>query len=469
MAQKRKIRVDSGGAHMLHGQPVHIAPASKRRKSYQLPVRCEPRWRAAAPTLQHAVRELISLLEKQEAPRKRRRSAKDASTFRLAIECIACNLLAVSWAAPDRPLAVPLANAASRIEPIFGKPASRVIGLMNRLGLITKTKGYPYVGPTTVRPTRKLQKHLPLGKTGWNALRIEDNPTVVILKASNTADPDNDDDVARARNAPALLKRWLAEITDEMHTINAAVQRSPIECRGSARVHIAERPGATMASIVTLHHRTLKRTFNNTWDQGGRMFGGFWQTMPRPDRFKYIRIGGERVALVDYGQLFLRLAYAEADVMPPLADLYDLTGKDIFRPGWKNLRDARKKLINALFFKRGPLKQWPGATLREFSEMRLAFPPGTKPRDVIDAIKSKHKPISHLFERGHGLHFMRTESDLITAVTLNLFKRGIVALPIHDAVVVAVQNAPAAKRVMEKAARTIIGVRIPADIQLKTK
>jgi len=41
--------------------------------------------------------------------------------------------------------------------------------------------------------------------------------------------------------------------------------------------------------------------------------------MPRPDRFEHIRIGGEPVAIVDYGQLFLRLAYAEAGVKPPRA------------------------------------------------------------------------------------------------------------------------------------------------------
>jgi hypothetical protein len=178
-----------------------------------------------------------------------------------------------------------------------------------------------------------------------------------------------------------------------MHAFNAAILGAPVECQGSAMVHAAERPGAAMASLVTLHHRTLRRTFNGTWEQGGRLFGGFWQTMPRPDRFKNIRIGGEPVALVDYGQLFLRLAYAEAGVTPPPGDLYDMTGQDASLPNLKRLRDARKKLVNALFFRRAPLVQWPDLKLADFAEMRDAFPPGTKPRDAIKAIKAKHAAI----------------------------------------------------------------------------
>ncbi len=52
-----------------------------------------------------------------------------------------------------------------------------------------------------------------------------------------------------------------------------------------------------------------------------------------------------------------------------------------------------------------------------------------------------------MFERGHGLRFMRTESDLIVAATLALFRRGVVALPIHDAVAVRRSDAETAKAI----------------------
>jgi hypothetical protein len=209
----------------------------------------------------------------------------------------------------------------------------------------------------------------------------------------------------------------------------------------------------------------LRRTFNGSWEQGGRLFGGFWQTMPRADRFKHIRIDGQPVALVDYGQLFLRLAYAEAGAIPPRGDLYAMTLRETAQPGWKHRRDARKKLVNALFFKSSPLRQWPGATIAELSEMRRAFPVGTTANDAIAAIKQKHPAIAGWFERGHGLRFMRTESDLIARVTLALFERNIVALPIHDAVVVPKRFGAVAKQVMKEEAKALTGADIPADIQ----
>ena len=430
------------------------------------PIRCEPRWRAADPSLQTALANFQTYLETNEC-RQRIRRADDAATFRLAIECIACNLLALSIAAPERPLAIPLANAASQVAPIFGKPARKVIDLMIGLGLATKIKGYPFRGPSTIRATRKLRKYIPLGKANWGALHLQDDRHVVMLNKRTDDASDGDDDAAtiRARRVTAETEQWIRKVTAEMHAINAAIRGAPIDCDGSATVHIAERPAKATASLVTLHHRSLRRIFNGTWDQGGRLFGGFWQTMPRADRFRHIRIGGKSIALVDYGQLFLRLAYAEASVKPPPGDLYDVTGHDASRPDWKRLRDARKKLVNALFFRTAPLRQWPGATLDKLAAMRDAFPPGTKPSDAINTIKAKHAPIADWFECGHGLRFMRKESDLIAAVTVALFDQGIVALPIHDAVLVAKRHAATAKAVMQDEAKQLTGANIPATIE----
>jgi hypothetical protein len=81
------------------------------------------------------------------------------------------------------------------------------------------------------------------------------------------------------------------------------------------------------------------------------------------------------------------------------------------------------------------------------------------------AIKEKHAPIAHLFEQGHGLRFMRTESDLIVSVTLALIRRGVVALPIHDAVAVRGSDAETAKAAMERESKRRIGATIPAEIK----
>jgi len=47
-------------------------------------------------------------------------------------------------------------------------------------------------------------------------------------------------------------------------------------------------------------------------------------------------------------------------------------------------------------------------------------------------IKEFHKPIAHLFGGQHGMRFMFMESGILIDVLLELNSLGIVALPIHD-------------------------------------
>jgi hypothetical protein len=148
-----------------------------------------------------------------------------------------------------------------------------------------------------------------------------------------------------------------------------------------------------------------------------------------------IRIDSEPVADVDYEQLFPRLAYVRAGAEQPEGDIYNVIGDDSGRAGWK-------KLLNAMLFSDGPLKNWPEETLKH-------FPKGTELRDVIDALRQKHTPIEHLFGTGLGFQLMRIESDMLISVILHLFKKGITALPLHDAALVAKSCAPTAKEVMQ--------------------
>jgi hypothetical protein len=366
-------------------------------------------------------------------------------------------------------LAVYLANSASQFSPIFGKTARKVVDLMVQLGFVSKIRGYPYRGPTTIQATQKLREHLPLGTITWDALRLEEAHDLVILKKRDKDELTTTDSALRSATTGATLQDalWLKTVRDQMATINAAILSTPIECHGSAVAHISEQPGAATASIATLHHRTLRRIFNGSWEEGGRLFSAFYQTMPKADRFKFIRIGGEPVAVVDYQQLFLRLAYARVGTPAPVGDLYDVTGSDCDRLDWDLLRSARKRLVNALFFRRAPLKQWPGSTLAEIAELRDAFGAGIKPIDAIQAIKTKHEAIAALFERGLGLGFMRQESDIISAVTLRLFNTSIPALPIHDAVLVTRQHSTVASSVMQEEALRITGADVPVDVQFK--
>lgn len=54
----------------------------------------------------------------------------------------------------------------------------------------------------------------------------------------------------------------------------------------------------------------------------------------------------------------------------------------------------------------------------------------------MELIQTHHKPIAHFIGTGHGLRAMRKESNLLMDILLRLKELEIVALPIHDAVIV---------------------------------
>jgi hypothetical protein len=206
-----------------------------------------------------------------------------------------------------------------------------------------------------------------------------------------------------------------------------------------ADIELLDGPGSPSIGedglIIALYRRSLHRIFNNgSWQAGGRLWGGFWMSMKRHDRSR-IRINGEPITDVDYRQLYPVLAYARAQTEPPEGDLYDTAGDRSSRDGWKIL-------INALLFAEKQLGNWP-------EQARKYFPDGTKLKEAIKQIERKHPAIAHLFGSGVGFQLMRIESDILIAVIGHLFKNGITALPLHDAVLVAESCAEAAKEAME--------------------
>ncbi len=424
--------------------PGHSAPNFKLPQAHMTPaspIRFDPLRRAACPNLQATIAAFTRQLESEERRLKLRARARreaDQRNFRLAAEAIACNLLVTAMIAPDATLSVPRSHGAMWVKgryrnPVFGQHFVDILDLLAMLNLIsTVTKGYRFSAtasqPTTISANRGLSGYLPLGTTDWTAFRREEEPEVIILKPAKDEDglaPPLDYEDTRD------TKKWRREV----QAINESLRAAPItiiedDHRAFIRLDKAGQP-------VELYRRSLRRVFNNKdWNQGGRIWGGFWMTMERIERFGRIRIAEEEIANVDYGSLFPRMAYVRAQAEQPDGDLYDVTGDGTCRDGWK-------KLMNALLFARRPLRSWPRDTREE-------LPPGIKPKEAVEAIKRKHAPIAKLFEQGLGFQLMRHESDLLISVMTALFKNGITALPLHDSVLVARSHAETAKAFMEQ-------------------
>ena len=98
-------------------------------------------------------------------------------------------------------------------------------------------------------------------------------------------------------------------------------------------------------SRLDYSQRYLKRVFNNeSFEDGGRFYGGWWQSIPSEYR-KYISLNGDLTIEMDYSSIHIHLLYAELQSHCPHKDHY-VFGKltKAFRPVTKTLMMI---LINA--------------------------------------------------------------------------------------------------------------------------
>lgn len=233
------------------------------------------------------------------------------------------------------------------------------------------------------------------------------------------------------------------KLRKEVEAINLWLASAPIFLHGSpSNLDEDDQP-------VDPTKRSVRRIFNNgVWTEGGRFYGAFWETMPRAMRFDLLRIGtarepaGERICDVDYGQLFPRLAYVRAGLSTTPDELYDVFGDGSSRTGVK-------KLLNALLFHKGRLTRWPTGTAKHFGGMKLST--------AVASIYSAHQPIAHLFGTGIGHKLAFMESTILIEVLRRLRTMNIVALPLHDAVLVARSSGEITKHQMEETFLTALG------------
>ena len=411
----------------------------------------DPQRRAATPELQAVITSLIASLEQHEdalAPRLRARREIDRRSFHLAIECIVCNLAALIVTGLDRSLAVPRSSGVMWAKgrycvPVYGRHYLTALDLMAQpeVGLIDSLeRGYRFTGGnkrrSTIKPTAAFVTRVRPALPGWESFARAEESEVIILKGPKDR---------KTGKAEAIDYRETANtrrMRKEVQRINEALRNAPL------KLATGHDGGAVCftddGQPVDPTRRAIRRIFNNgSWYEGGRLFDGFWETMRREDRFKFLRVGtkanpdGERIANVDFGQLFPTLAYHRASRDMPNGDLYDIVGDGSSREGWKTL-------INAMLFADRPMTRWPEETSR-------FFPRGTKLQDALALVRHVHAPIAKLFGTGVGFKLMLTESGILIEALGHFARRGIVALPLHDSVLVAESDAEAAAGIMAEA------------------
>jgi len=145
----------------------------------------------------------------------------------------------------------------------------------------------------------------------------------------------------------------------------------------------------------------------------------------------------------------LRILYGRVNIDPGPDDLYDIP--DLGAPVYGRLREGIKMVLNAMIFSKKPLSRMPKGT-------RQLFPKGATIGSITSAIENRHPAIRHLFYKGIGHRDQFTESQIMVDLLLRLMDEGVVALQLHNAVLVAESKARKTEVVMLETFMTHVGI-----------
>ncbi|WP_127075808.1 hypothetical protein [Rhodomicrobium lacus] len=223
--------------------------------------------------------------------------------------------------------------------------------------------------------------------------------------------------------------------------------------------------------------RTLRRRFvilkdqEPRFDQGGRLYGGFWQNL-KSARRRQVRIDGEPVAVLDYRSMFTRLAYCELGATPPDGDLYAI-------PGAEGYRSGIKLAMNCFLFDGGPRLSWPaelgvgvGSDQEAIDDpegraagFEARLPAGWTVGRTKQAILTVHPVLKAAWGKKLGYRLMFIESEIMIAILQALVQENIPALGLHDGLLVAMSRQDRAQEVMREQARRIAGASLPVSVK----
>ncbi len=366
-----------------------------------------------------------------------------------AIDVVVSNLARAVLYPPDTGhLAVLTGNGSeprTRYDnPAFGKPFRTLLGRLEMLGLVRWHQSRRRHEASSLAPTEAFGERVrAAGITPDDFGRIEGEEVIVLARI----------DVKRLGNERVRHRKPVdyvdtAETLDmrsEMRALNAFLAEADIS-------FIDDRNGP-----IDPHDRHMRRNFvidgedplQQRFDRSGRLYGGFWQNLKRARRAS-IRIEGEPVSVLDYSAMFPRLAYAVAGVPPPVDDPYAI-------PGLEAHRRAVKLAMNTLLFDgHRHRKSWPEAD----------DPGGDMPEEWAvsrfrKALLARHPALKDSFGIGLGHQLMNTESRIMIRLLMALKAKGLVALPLHDGVLVAGSRGDEVGRMMRQVAKEITGYDLP--------
>ncbi|GJE46834.1 hypothetical protein [Methylobacterium soli] len=406
----------------------------------------------AANAVVRRVLNQIQRYEEMNQLRDRKRTQVVQSNFETTVRAIVCDMLHCVITGHTDGVAISRSHrqttAKSRYKAAFiGKTLPDILDLMAspELSLITQEIGYrdPHATRdqlTKIWPGETLERLATEHDVQIGDIRFRAPAECVILKStkkgfwdsSQLIDYTDTPETKRKRLEVRQINEWLSGAQIEFD-----YKRAPVE------------------QPVDIYDRHLRRIFTRrSFTSGGRLFGGFWQRLKREHRTGLL-IQGERVCELDYGQIAPRLLYSYAGRKPPEADIYTLPefANDPKKEMW---RKGIKSLMNAVTFMEKPITRKPKGT-------KDSLPADHSAEELVGMLRRLHPGIAPYFETGIGHHLQFLESQILVEVLMLARTRGIIALPIHDAVIIPSSRTEEVKEIMLSVSEKQTGLIVPVS------
>jgi hypothetical protein len=383
-------------------------------------------------------------------PRKRSRKPSDKVRWLAVVEVITCNLAYAVLSEPESGYIAISRSKGRKLTrydnaTLSPKVINRVLDQLENSPILDQSKGTVFDGMTRISPGQWFKKFVI--ETGVTFEDFGRNPAEELIVLSRNTKSFGYGGKKKKRE---LLDYKDTEETyrlrSEVWILNKYLEQADIEF-----IDDGQEPK------VDAFQRSLTRNFNllerqkERFDQGGRLARGFWLNLKK-DRRRNIRIQKEQIVALDFSNMFARLAYALYGHEAAPDDLYDLTG--ILEGYEAHHRKGIKKAFNALLF--GASKKLPGG-------LKSELPEGSTLPIIKKAIGKKHPIIKPLLGTKIGYKLMFQESQILVALLRRLQEHNIVALPLHDAILIAKTKDDNAREVMSQVTKELISQTIPID------
>lgn len=370
--------------------------------------------------------------------RARARTPRDAEAYSQTLTAVAVSIANIALRQLPPAVGVPI----SFNERAYSGSGISVTALrsirdgLEALGLVQVTRGfYDREGRGQSKATQLLPTAEFAEIAGQCGLRVWDvnRPPCDVICMNQAVQPVSPmpDDVAASE-----------EVVRALNSLNARHSLSlPDDATRRVIAIMADGLGKGGSPIATTGYDEcaiyLKRIFKYDWCRGGRLYGGFWQNLPREERANLL-IDGEATAELDYVTLHPRILYANVaralDFDPYLV------------PGFDVPRGMGKRTFNRLL--NGSWDEQMVHPLAFRSEDRECFSSRAEFRAYVASMRGGLSGIGHYLGSALGLELQRRDSELALDVISRCIGMDFPIYPIHDSFVVRVGDFELARREM---------------------